>query len=383
MTTTLEAPPATLAASVARPTLERGLAAVRGVVPTRNTFPVLACVRLDADGDGLRLTATDLDVTVSTRVRADVDTPGTAIVHAKRLADLVKLLPHHSVRLTMGEGGLVVEAGRSRTVLESMLAVEWPTPPTLAATTAATVHADVLADLARRVTFAVSGESSRPILNGVLWEIRRHALTMVATDGYRLATATTALSEPAEGDADLIVPPRALDALTRLASEGAVSLTWTDNHISAETDGGSVQARLIEGPYPDWRHVVPTSAEGWLTVDRDALIQATRRALVTTPEENGRITYTVSADGVELQARHEGQHTETVEGDYTGEPIRIAFNGHYIVEVLSRITTEDVRIGLTAPERAALIEPSEPDADEPASRYLVMPLRLLDWGGAE
>lgn len=378
MTTTLEAPPATLAASIARSTLERGLAAVRGVVPTRYTLPVLACVRLDADSDGLRLTATDLDVTVSTRVRAEVDGTGTAIVHAKRLADLVKLLTHHTVRLTMGADGLVVEAGRSRTVLESMPADEWPTPPTIAATTAATVRADVLADLARRVTFAVSGESSRPILNGVLWEIRRHTLTMVATDGYRLATATATLPKPVEGDADLIVPPRALDALTRLTTEGTVSLTWTDNHISAETDGGSVQARLIEGPYPDWRRIVPTSAEGWLTVGCDALIQATRRALVTAPGEKCRIEYTVSTDGVELQARHEGQHTETVEGDYTGEPIRIAFNGHYIVEVLSRITTEDVRIGLTAPDRAVLVEPSEPGADEPHAHYVVMPLRLLD-----
>lgn len=383
MTTTLEAPPtqATLAASVARPTLERGLAAVSRVAPSRTTLPVLACVRLDADGDGLRLTATDLDVTVSTRVRADVDTPGTAIVDAKRLADLVKLLAHSTVRLTVGAGGLTVEAGRSRTVLESMPADEWPTPPAIAATTAATVRAETLADLAHRVAFAVSTEHSRPILNGVLIEVRSSALRFVATNGHRLATATATLSEPAAGDADLIVPPRALDALTRLASEGTVHLTWTDNHISAETDGGSVQARLIEGPYPNWRQVVPESAEGWLTVDRAALIAATRRALVTAPDETGRIAYTVGAEGVGLVADRAGtsmRHAEAVEGDYSGEPIRIGFNGAYIVEVLSRITTDEVRFGLTAPERAVLVEPSEPDVDEPASRYLVMPLRLLD-----
>lgn len=375
-TATIEAPATTrFAATLTRAELLHGLGAVVAVTPSRSTLPVLKAVRLDATPKDITMTATDLDTWATLRVSGEGE--GSVLVEAKQLLDLAKLLPDGPVWLEMADDGLAVCAGRSRTVLETIRLDERPDPPGRDDSASAVIRAAALHDLAGRVAFAVSTAESRPILNGVLLEIRANTLGMVATDGHRLGTAT-AVTSSRGGDRDLIVPPKALDLAARILPEGDVTLSWSANYLTLSGDGGEVRARLIEGPYPNWRQVMPNGAAGWLTVDRMALVAAVRRALVVASDQTHGIRFEVDADGVNVSAKSRGRASERVDGHYDGAPITIRFNGHYIIEILSRVTTNAVRIGLTAPERAALVEPHEPGPDEPDVRYLVMPLRPLD-----
>ena len=375
-TATLEAPATTrFAATLTRAELLHGLGAVVAVTPSRATLPVLKAVRLDATPKGITMTATDLDTWATLRVSGEGE--GSVLVEAKQLLDLARLLPDGPVRLEMADDGLAVRAGRSRTVLETIRLDEWPDPPGRDDADTATIRAAALHDLAGRVAFAVSTAESRPILNGVLLEIRANTVGMVATNGHKLGNAT-AVTSSRGGDRDLIVPPKALDLAARIIPEGDLTLSWSANYLTITGDGGEVRARLIEGPYPNWRQVMPNDAAGWLTVDRMALIAAVRRALIVASDQTHGIRFEVGADGVTVLADGRGKAHEQLDGRYDGEPITIRFNGHYIIEILSRVTTNAVRIGLTAPERAALVEPHEPGPDEPDVRYLVMPLRPLD-----
>lgn len=378
MTTTLDAPSTTFGATLTRAELLRGLGAVVSVTPSRATLPVLKAVRLDATPKGITMTAADLDTWATIRVSGEGE--GSVLVEARQLLDLAKLLPDGPVRLEMADDGLAVRAmraGRSRTVLETIRLDEWPDPPGRDDADTATIRAAALHDLAGRVAFAASSEMSRPILNCALLEIRANTVGMVATDGHKLGNAT-AVTSSRGGDRDLIVPPKALDLAARIIPEGDLTLSWSANYLTITGEGGEVRARLIEGPYPNWRQVMPNDAAGWLTVDRMALIAAVRRALVVASDQTHGIRFEVGADGVAVLADGRGKAHEQLDGRYDGEPITIRFNGHYIIEILSRVTTDAVRIGLTAPERAALIKPHEPGPDEPDVRYLVMPLRPLD-----
>lgn len=375
-TATLEAPATTrFAATLTRAELLHGLGAIVPVTPLRATLPVLKAVRLDATPTGITMTATDLDTWAAIRVLGEGE--GSVLVEAKQLHDLVKLLPDGPVRLEMADDGLAVRAGRSRTVLETIRLDEWPDPPGRDDADTATIRAAALHDLAGRVAFAASSEMSRPILNGVLLEIRANTVGMVVTNGHKLGNATAVTSSRGE-DQDLIVPPKALDLAARIIPEGDLTLSWSANYLTITGEGGEVRARLIEGPYPNWRQVMPNDAAGWLTVDRMALIAAVRRALIVASDLTHGIRFEVDADGVDVSAKGRGRASERVDGHYDGESITIRFNGHYIIEILSRVTTDAVRIGLTAPERAALVEPHEPGPDEPDVRYLVMPLRPLE-----
>lgn len=375
-TATLKAPATTrFTATVTRAELLRGLAATSAAVPTRVTIPVLSMIRLDADADGIRLTGTNLDTWATLKIAGEGE--GGVLVAAKQLHDLAKLLPVGPVRMEHTDDGLLVTAGRSRTVLDALGVDEWPDPPGRDDADTATIRAAALHDLAGRVAFAASSEMSRPILNCVLLEIRANTVGMVATDGHKLGNAT-AVTSSRGGDRDLTVPPKALDLAARIIPEGDLTLSWSANYLTITGEGGEVRARLIEGPYPNWRQVMPNDAAGWLTVDRMALIAAVRRALVVASDQTHGIRFEVGADGVAVLADGRGKAHEQLDGRYDGKPITIRFNGHYIIEILSRVTTDAVRIGLTAPERAALIEPHEPGPDEPDVRYLVMPLRPLD-----
>lgn len=363
-------------ANLTRFSLTDALSAVAGVVPRSTTLPVLSMVRVDMGNDGAHFTATDLDVTAT--IKAFGEGEGSILVDAHRLARLAKLLPPGNVQLTQNEGGLEVQAGASKTVLMSMGVDEWPAPSTSEFDTSIILPSEVLHDLVARAAFATSTEESRPILNGVLIEIRKDEVRLVATNGHRLADTSAKVETDIE-NVDLIVHPRALEMAGRVSQSGDVSLSWSgegdSNHLRIEGDLGTVIARLVEGPYPNWRQVVPEGANGWLTVDRESTLAAVRRSLVTAPDLNHRIRWEVSSDGVEISAEvpDTGTHKDTVAGDYDGDPLAIGFNGEYLTELLSKIDTDEVRVGLTAPEKAVLIEAHGLDA-----RYLLMPLRLLD-----
>src|SRR6266496_1770860 len=222
--------------TITREQLQEGLAAVAAAIPVKTTLPVLANVLVEASkqSGGLRLSGTDLDIAVSTTVPAEVDADGAVTLPAKKLVDIARELPSGPVRVTAaGEARVSIESGRSKFKLLGLPREEFPSFPAVKFDKAWKAAAGVVQKLVGHVAFAASTEESRPILNGVLWELRPDRMRMVAINGHRLAK----MDVPAKGGstADLIVPPKALEQIRRLfAADDALEIARSDNHRSEE-----------------------------------------------------------------------------------------------------------------------------------------------------
>jgi DNA polymerase-3 subunit beta len=366
--------------TITRERLHEGLVAVASSVPTKTTLPVLSNILVEAGEHGVRLSGTDLDIAVSMVVPAEVDAAGAVTVPAKKLLEIVRELPTAAIRITAtGEQRVSLECGRSRFKLLGIPREEFPNFPPVTFEGAWTVTAVDLLKLVNHVSFAASTEESRPILNGVLWQLRPDVMRMVATNGHRLAK----MDVPASGGrapTDLIVPPKALDQVRRLFGPATeVEIAKSDNHLGFRTGTTLVFTRLIEGPYPNYEQVIPKENDRACTVEKDALAGALRRVGVVASDQTHRVRLQFSGGTLRLSVSTPdlGEAQDEIAVTYDGDTLEIGFNANYLLEILKYMPTDEVRFTFKAPERAATVEPV--GWDDPASYLcLVMPLRLVD-----
>jgi DNA polymerase III subunit beta len=366
---------------ITRDNLQQGLAAVGASIPTRTTLPVLSNILIEVGTDSVAMSGTDLDIAVSVTVPAEVDEAGSLTVPAKKLQELARELPEHPVRLVTKGDRLELTCGRATFRLNGMPRDEFPTFPAVDFSKSWKVQGRILQELIRQVSFAVSTEESRPILNGVLWQLAEAEMRMVATNGHRLARMRVPSTSADAPKADLIVPPKALSQVERLFSgDDEIEVARSENHIGFRKDGTQVYTRLIEGPYPNYEQVIPKDNDKVAIADRNQLVQVLRRMAVVASDQTHRVrlSFTTNAVRFAVETPDLGEAHEDLEVEYAGEPMDIGFNASYLLEVLRYMPTDEVRMTFRAPERAATIEPG-PTADGQVDYLcLVMPLRLLD-----
>jgi DNA polymerase III subunit beta len=367
--------------TITREKLHEGLGAVAASVPTKTTLPVLANILVEATKDGLSLSGTDLDISVSTTIPASVDQEGATTLPARKLVEIVKELPNAAIRVTSsGEQRVQIECGRSKFKLLGLAREEFPAFPSVKFEGGWKVAARELQKLIGHVAFAASTEESRPILNGVLWELRPDRMRMVATNGHRLARMDVPASGQSGGQADLIIPPKALEQIRRLfGGEEEIEIGKSDNHLGFRSTSTQIYTRLIEGPYPNYEQVIPRENDKSLTADKAALAAALRRMSIVASDQTHRIrmAFTNGACKLSVQTPDLGEAQEELAVAYEGDTLEIGFNAAYLLEILKYMPTDEVRMTFKAPERAATCEPV--GWDDPASYLtLVMPLRLVD-----
>jgi len=367
--------------TITREQLQEGLVAVAASVPAKTTLPILSNILLEATRDGIRLSGTDLDIAVSTSVPASVDQEGAITLPARKLVEIVRELPSAAIRLTAsGEQRVTIECGRSRFRLLGLPREEFPAFPGVKFEGGWRAPAGDLQKLIAHVAFAASTEESRPILNGVLWELRPERMRMVATNGHRLARMDVPTSSAGAAQADLIVPPKALEQIRRLfGSEDEVEIARSENHLGFRSASTQVFTRLIEGPYPNYEQVIPRENDKAATADKAAFTAALRRMSIVASDQTHRIRMAFANGSCKLsvQTPDLGEAQEEITVSYEGDPLEIGFNAAYLLEILKYIPTDEVRMTFKAPERAATCEPV--GWDDPASYLaLVMPLRLVD-----
>jgi DNA polymerase-3 subunit beta len=319
---------------------------------------------------------------VSTTVAASVDQDGAITLPARKLVEIIRELPNAAIRLTAsGEQRVTIECGRSRFRLLGLPREEFPAFPSVKFEGGWRTSSRELQKLISHVAFAASTEESRPILNGVLWELRPERMRMVATNGHRLARMDVPTSETqGASQADLIVPPKALEQIRRLfGTEETVEIARSENHLGFRTGSTQVFTRLIEGPYPNYEQVIPRENDKAATADKLALASALRRMSIVASDQTHRIRMAFANGTCKLsvQTPDLGEAQEELNVSYEGDPLEIGFNAAYLLEILKFIPTDEVRMTFKAPERAATCEPV--GWDDPASYLaLVMPLRLVD-----
>ena len=367
--------------TISREKLQEGLAAVAASIPAKTTLPVLANILVETTDKGIRLSGTDLDIAVSTEVTADVENSGAVTIPARKLSELARELPPAPVKIAaLGEQRVTLECGRSKFKLLGLPRDEFPSFPVVRFNESWRIRSGDLQKLIAATSFAVSTEESRPILNGVLWELRPEHMRMVATNGHRLAKMETPIAQSSAPASDLIVPPKALDQVRRLfPAEEELEVARGENHIGFRSPLTAVYTRLIEGPYPPYEQVIPRDNDKVAVADKGALTSALKRMSVIASDQTHRIRMAFNSGMLRFSVTTPdlGEAQDELPIRYNGDPLEIGFNASYLLEILKFMPTDEVKLTFKAPERAATIEP-EAWSDPSTYMCLVMPLRLMD-----
>ena len=368
--------------TITRQNLHQGLAAVSASIPSKTTLPVLSNILLQTREDGVWMSGTDLDVAVRVKVAADVSQEGSLTAPGKKLQEISRELPDQPVQVTVRGDQLELRCGRSAFKLNGLPSDEFPSLPSVNFDEGWSVTGKDLQRLIHHTSFAVSTEESRPILNGVLWELRDGLMRMVATNGHRLARMAVPAGPSSATSADFIVPPAALQQVQRLfKTDDALEVARDGNHLGFRAAGTEVYTRLIEGSYPNYEQVIPKDNDRFAIVEKRALESAVRRMAVVASDQTHRIRLRFEQDRVHLNVLTPdlGEGQDELELQFDGPELEIGFNANYLLEVLRYMPTEEVKMTFKAPERATTLEPVSSDDEDPIDYLcLVMPLRLLD-----
>src|SRR5437868_4653469 len=367
--------------TISREKLQEGLTAVTATIPAKTTLPVLANILVETTEKGIRLSGTDLDIAVSTEVAADIEAAGAMTIPAKKLSEIARELPPSPVKIVAaGEQRVTLDCGRSHFKILGLPKDEFPSFPSVRFNESWRIRSGDLQKLISHTSFAVSTEESRPILNGVLWELKPDAMRMVATNGHRLAKMDVPIKSTAAPASDLIVPPKALEQIRRLfPADEELEIARGDNHLGFRSPFTAVFTRLIEGPYPNYQQVIPKDNDKYAIADKLALTSALKRMSVIASDQTHRIrlSFNQALLRFSVQTPDLGEATDELPVRYTGDPLDIGFNANYLLEILRYIPTDEVKLTFKAPERAATLEP-EGWSDPATYHTLVMPLRLDD-----
>ncbi|HXS20562.1 MAG TPA: DNA polymerase III subunit beta [Steroidobacteraceae bacterium] len=351
------------------------LQSVIGVVERRQTMPVLANVLLSARESRLAITGTDLEVELVAATKVGLEQPGDITVPGRKLLDILRALPE-GVNVTLSTEGerVTVRAGRSRFTLSSLPAAEFPVVEEINAAQTLSLAQGEFRRLIDKTHFSMAQQDVRYYLNGLLLETQESALRAVATDGHRLALCEMTLSAPAKSG-QVILPRKGVLELQRiLGAEGNVELAIGTNHVRAQIGEIRFTSKLIDGRFPEYGRVIPSSPSKLVQADRELLRQALQRTAILSNEKYRGIRLAVKTDLLMIQAHNPEQEEaeDQVEVVYAGDEVEIGFNVNYLLDALSAIEGDKVEIGLTDSNSSCLIH--APGLTQ--TRYVVMPMRL-------
>ncbi|OGO51046.1 MAG: DNA polymerase III subunit beta [Chloroflexi bacterium RBG_16_69_14] len=366
--------------SVMQENLARGLSVVSRAVSNRSTLPVLANVLLKTEDAGLKLTATNLEIGITYWVPGKIETDGATTVPARLLTDLVNSLPAGDrVDLTLQAGDtLDLHCGRFETHIKGIDADEFPAIGAAGERPTTRVAQNVLRRALAETAFAAASDEARPILTGVLARFEGDQLTLAAADNYRIAVKTIAILDPVP-ETSVVVPARALNELARILADVdepvEIVLAAGKNQILFHVDGIDLVSRLIDGQFPNYQQVVPTSHTTRAILDREELLRAVRPAALIAHESANIVKLQVSADGepgITVSANAEvGDHVGQVEAAVEGDGTTIAFNARYLADVLTNVQADQFALELNGPLSPGVFKPIGDDH----YIHVVMPVR--------
>ena len=359
--------------------LARGLSTVSRAVSSRSSLPVLANVLLRTEDAGLKLTATNLEIGITSWVPGKIDTEGALTVPARLLTDVVGGLPAgERVDLEVEGTTLSVRAGRFQTHLRGIDADEFPVIPAAGERPTTRVSQKVLRKALSEVTFAAASDEARPILTGVLTRFAGERLTLAAADNYRIAVKSIDVLSPVE-DVSLVIPARSYVELMRVLADTDdpvdIMLAPARSQVIFHVDTIDLVSRLIDGQFPNYQQVVPTSHSSRAIVDRDELLKAVRlSALIAAGAANVvklRIGEEGSAGITIAAAADVGDAEGQVEAELEGDPVTVAFNARYLTEALQNVDADRLALELNGPLSSGVFRPTD-DADYV---HVIMPVR--------
>lgn len=350
---------------------------VIGAVEKRQTMPILANVLLEQNKGMLQIVGTDLEIELVARTEIAVQESLRITLPARKLLDICKNLPEGSaMNLTVSEDRVTLVSGRSRFVLASLPAKDFPSLEEISADISFSVQQKTLKELLEKTAFAMAQQDVRYYLNGLLLESRGDCLRAVATDGHRLAmTDSDGIKGLIDGK-QIIVPRKGVLELQRLLGDkdSEVKVSFGSNHICVELSELRFTSKLIDGRFPDYERVMPANAGTVVTADRLGLRQSLTRTSILSNEKYRGVRLVLSGNLLKIQTQNPDKEEaeEEVEVGYAGGEMEVAFNVNYLLDALNVIESEQVEIVVTDANSSCLVR----DQNNGKSKYIIMPMRL-------
>jgi DNA polymerase-3 subunit beta len=361
-----------------RDTLLRPLQAVSGIVERRHTLPILSNVLLETEGNQLKLLATDLEIQISTEARLEKAGNQHAVtVSARKLQEILRSLPEKAVVTMDGqEAKLVVKAGKSRFNLQTLPAQDYPKLASASeGSSAVLLPQKQLRAMLQLVQYAMAQQDIRYYLNGLLLVVDKEVLTMVATDGHRLAYATGTIDGSPQR-MEVIIPRKTVLELIKLLAdvEEQVTMQLTPAQARFVFGGIDIVSKVIDGKFPDYSRVIPTNYKKHIAVPRVALLQALQRAAILSNEKFRGVRWVVAANSLKIICTNAEQEEaeEELEVQYGAEALDVGFNITYLLDVLNNLAAEQVDCALGDANSSMLMTVP----GDRGFKYVVMPMRI-------
>ena len=358
--------------SVSKDKLLEGLSTVQNVVSTRTTLPILSNVLLQASDGEIRLTTTDLDVGIRGSVEAQVERTGATTLPARRLLSIVRELPSSEIYFDVDTKNLAsIRSGSSYFKILGLPEEEFPPVARFEEAKIFTIAQKDLKDGLKKTSYAISVDETRYVLNGILFSFKDDKLTLVATDGRRLALVDLEVEFPSSQETEIIVSTKAVTEIQRLLrEEDEVKLSIGENQIAFELNRTLLVAKLIEGNYPNYRQVIPSEAKERIRLERETFLTAVRRVSLLAGEKSVKLIFTKSNIDIVANTPEVGEAKESLAVMYQGREFSIAFNPEFLMAPLRNLSEEEIYLDLIDELSPGVIKIAGPFL------YVLMPVRL-------
>ena len=372
--------------SVRKADLLRELQLFQGIVERKNTIPILANVLIEASSDSdVQLVATDLEVGLRSRCPASVAKGGALTIPAKKLYEIVRALPETDIRIQEGAKGAVkVAAEKFDSRMQTLPRADFPTLPEGGDSEKVSLPRTVLREMVAKTQFAITGEDTRYFLNGALFVLQPDTMSLVATDGHRLALVSSswAAGKEAKGkkgeELQAILPKKTLWELSRLLvdGDGDVQYECGENHLFFDVDGRQLISRIIDAQFPAYERVIPKQNDKKVEFERDRLTSAIKRVALLSSERSRAVKFQIAKNKIDITSSSPevGEATETLVVDYPGETLEICFNAQYVLDFLSVAETDTVQLEFKDEMSQAVMRPVGGDGCD--YTYVIMPMRV-------
>jgi DNA polymerase-3 subunit beta len=366
--------------NIEKNTLFEGVQRVQSVVDRKNTIPVLSNILLETETDAnmLQLTATNLEVGISTKLPVSESTEGSITIPAQKIFEILRELPEAPLSLNVDENNwITIECAKSNFRLAGLSKADFPELPLFSSQDVLIFQQPILKEMIARTAFAVSHDESRYALTGILFSMNQQELSMVATDGHRLAVIKRAHNmEFGDTPVEVIIPLKAVTEVKKLCdTDEPISVNISESQIAFRRNDTVLVSRLIDAQFPDYRQVIPNESRLTVTLDKEQLNHALRRVSLLCGDSR-LIKFTVTTQQLRLVSTDPnlGEAEESIPVEYDGEELSIGFNARYVLDFLSVVTGEKIQLGLNDSLSPGLFAS---DTEEDAGfSCVIMPMRV-------
>ena len=372
--------------SIRKSDLLRELQLFQGIVERKNTIPILANVLIEADGEGsVELLATDLEVGLRSRCPASVTKKGSLTVPAKKLYEIVRALPETDIRIQQGvKGAVKVAAEKFDSRIQTLPREDFPKLPETGGGAQVLLPRPVLREMVAKTQFTITGEDTRYFLNGGLFVVEPNKMTLVATDGHRLALVSAPREKTeglkGEGEVRAILPKKMLWELSRLLADGEEDVQYEcgENHLFFNVDGRQLISRMIDAQFPSYERVIPKGNDKKVEFERDRFKNAIKRVALLSSERSRAIKLQIDKNKVNITSSSPevGEATETLIVNYDGAALEICFNAQYILDFLGVTDTDTIQLEFKDEMSQAVMRPVGANGDGCDYTYVIMPMRV-------